>query len=71
LLKQGHLELIAQDHVQVAFECLQGQRLHIISGQPVLVLSHPRYCEVFSDVKREPPEFQPVPVASFPITEHY
>lgn len=24
LLKQGHLEPIAQDHVQTAFECLQG-----------------------------------------------
>jgi len=24
LLKQGHLELVAQDHVHTAFQCLQG-----------------------------------------------
>jgi len=28
LLKQGHLELAAQDRVQMAFEYLQGGRLH-------------------------------------------
>jgi len=39
LLKQGHLELVAQDHVHTAFEYLQGWRLHRLSGQPVPVLS--------------------------------
>lgn len=33
LLKQDHLEHIAQDHVQVAFEYRQGWRLHNVSGQ--------------------------------------
>ena len=27
LLEQGHLELVAQDHIQMAFEYLQGGRL--------------------------------------------
>jgi len=40
LLKQGHLELVAQDHVQVAFDCLQEWRLHNLSGQPVAVFTH-------------------------------
>jgi len=41
LLKQGHLELIAQDCVQTASEYLQRWRLHKLSGQPVPVLGHP------------------------------
>lgn len=36
-LKQGHLELFAQDHIQSSFEYLQGWRLY--SGQPVPVLN--------------------------------
>jgi len=32
LLKQGHLKPVAQDCVQVAFEYLQGWRLHNLSG---------------------------------------
>lgn len=32
LLKQGHKEQAAQDHVQVAFEDLQGGRLSSASG---------------------------------------
>lgn len=38
LLKQGHLEQV--DHVQTAFEDLQGVRLHILSGQSVPVLHY-------------------------------
>lgn len=38
LLKQGHLEQIAQNHVQMAFQCLQGWRFHILSGQAFPVL---------------------------------
>jgi len=40
LLKQGHLELVAKDHAQMAFEYLQGWRLHNLPGQPVPVLGH-------------------------------
>ncbi|KAK4826745.1 hypothetical protein QYF61_010998 [Mycteria americana] len=44
LLKQGHLDLLAQDYVQPPFEYVQGWRLHNLSGQPVPVLSHPHNC---------------------------
>jgi len=40
LLKQDHQEPGAQDHVQMAFECLQGGRLHNLSGQPLAILGH-------------------------------
>jgi len=35
LPKQGYLEQVAQDLVQVGFEYLQRRRLHNLSGQPV------------------------------------
>lgn len=41
LLKQGHLDQAAQSNVQMAFEHVQGGRLHNLPGQPVSVLSHP------------------------------
>lgn len=41
VLKQGHLEQAAQDHGQMAFEYLQGNRLQNLSGERVPVLSHP------------------------------
>ena len=50
-LEQGHLEQFAQDHVQKAFEYLQGWRLHNLSGQPMLVLGHPHSKKVFPDVR--------------------
>jgi len=34
-LQAGHLQQVAQDHAQMPFEYLKGQRLHIISGPPV------------------------------------
>ena len=37
LLKQGRLELVAQDHVQKAFECLQGWRLHSLCSVTLTV----------------------------------
>jgi len=37
LLKQGHLEQAAQDHIQVGFERLQQRRHHNPFGQPVPV----------------------------------
>lgn len=36
LLRQGYLQHNAQDHVQRAFENLQAQGLHNLSGQPFL-----------------------------------
>lgn len=41
LLKEGCLELVGMVCVQMAFECLQGWKLHILPLQPVSVLSHP------------------------------
>jgi len=41
LLKQDHLEQVAQDHVQMASEYLQGWRLHSLFGQPLPVHTHP------------------------------
>lgn len=32
LLDEGHLELIAQDHVQIILLYLQGRRLHNLHG---------------------------------------
>jgi len=71
LLKQGHLDPVAQVCVQMAFEHLQGWRLHNLSGRPVPVLGHPHSEKVFPDVQREPPVFQCVPVASGPVTGHH
>lgn len=35
LLQLSHLHSVAQDSAQMAFQCLQGRRLHNFSGQPV------------------------------------
>lgn len=40
LLKQGQPEQIAQDHVQLGFQYLQGRRLHSFSGKPVPALDY-------------------------------
>lgn len=61
LLKQGFLEPVAQDHIQLAFECLQARRLCNLSGQLPPVLRHPHGEKAFPDVQMEPPEFQFVP----------
>lgn len=50
LLKQGHLEPVAQDDVQTASECVQRWRLHHPSEQPVPVLSQPQKDKVVPDV---------------------
>ena len=71
LLKQGHLGPVVQEHVQMAFEYLQGGRLHNLSGQPVPVLSNPHSKKVFPDVQTGPPVFQFVPIASGPVSGHY
>ena len=71
LLKQGHLELVAQDHVQMAFKYLQVWRLDSLPGQPVPVLTHLHSERGLPDVERESPVFQFVPVASGPVTGHH
>jgi len=48
--KQGQLLQVAQDHDQLGFDCLQGWRLHNLSGQPVPVFSHPCNKSVSYDV---------------------
>jgi len=63
LLKQGHLELLVQDHVQTAFEYLQGWRFHNFPGQLVPALSHPHRKKAFPDVQREPPVFSLCPLS--------
>jgi len=70
-LTQGPLEPAPQDHVQVAFQYLQGWRLHNLSGQPVPGLSHPHSEKAFPDVQTEPPVFQFVLTASGPGTGHH
>ena len=63
LLKQGHQEPLAQNHVQMTFAYVQGWRLHNLPEQPVPVLGHPHNEKVFPDVQREPPVVQ-CPVTS-------
>jgi len=46
LPKQGHLEQVVQELVQVGFEYLQRRRLHNPSGPLVPVLRHPQSKEV-------------------------
>ena len=66
-----HLELLTQDHVQAAFEDLQGGIPNNLSGQPVPVLHHPHSTEVIPDVQREPLVFQSVTIASCPGNGHH
>jgi len=67
LLKQGHLEQVAQDRVQVGLEYLQRRRTHNLPGQPVPVLRHPQREEVLPRVQTELPMLQFVPVAPSPV----
>jgi len=53
LLKQFHLEQVAQDLVQVGFEYLQRRRLHNPSGQPVPVHCRPQCKAVLPLVQME------------------
>jgi len=71
VLKQHQLELVAHDHVQMAFEDHQGWRLHHLSGQLVPVLGPPHSEKVFPDVQRELPVLQFVPISSGPVTGHH
>lgn len=65
MLKHGHLQEVAEDHIQLAFE-----DLHNLFGQPVSVLSHLHHKEVLPSVQWEPLMFQFLPTASCPNTRH-
>ena len=66
LLKQGHLDLVAQDHVQMAFEDLRWWRLHnLYQGSVTLTM------KVFPDVQREPLMSQFVPLAWLIASGHH
>ena len=71
LLKQGHLQQDAQDHVQVGFENLHRRRIHNTSGQPVPVLRHPQREEVLPHVQMKLPMLQFVPIAPCPVAGHH
>lgn len=68
LLRQGHLQPVAQNHIQMAFQYVQGWRLHILHEQPMAVLGPPHSEKAFLDVWREPSGLQFVPMASGPVT---
>jgi len=68
LLKQDHLDPIAQYQVQTGFDYLQAWRLYKLFGQSVPVLGHSQIKKMSLDVQRKPPEFQVVPIASGPVT---
>ena len=70
LLNQGRLEPVLV-HVQMAFDCLWGQRLHSLPGQPVLGLGHCHSAKVFPDVQREHSVLQFVSSASGCVTGHH
>jgi len=71
LFEQGHPELVVQDHVQTAFEYLQGGRPYNISGQTVAGLSHSHSKNMLPDVQRVPPVFLSAPTASGSVTEQH
>ena len=48
-LQQVHLQQAAQDHVLMAFDCLQGWRLYHLPEQHVPVLSHLHSTKVSPD----------------------
>jgi len=71
LLKEGHLQQVAQDLVQAGLEYLQRRRIHNPSGQPFPVLHHPQREEVLPHVQLELPVLQFVPIASCPVAGHH
>jgi len=71
LLKQGHLQEVAQDLVQVGLEYRQRRRLHNLPGQPVPGLRHPQSEEVLPHVQLELPLLQFVPVGPCPVAGHH
>lgn len=70
LPKQSHLQQDPQDHIQAAFEAVQGGSLHNLCGQPVPVLHYPHSKDVLLGVQEEHSVFQFVPTGSCPGTKH-
>lgn len=68
---QVQLEQVAQVCIQVAFEFLQGRKLHSLSGHPVAVLCHPQSKDIFLHMKLDLPVFHFVPIASCLVAEHH
>lgn len=58
LLKQCHLEQVAQGSVQLSFEYLHRWRLHNLPGQPVSAFNHSHNRKLFSYVQVGFPFFQ-------------
>jgi len=71
LPKQGHLQQVAQDNLQVDLEHLQRRRLHSLPRQPVPVLSHPQSENVLPHFQLELPVPQFVPIAPCPVAGHH
>lgn len=65
-MKEGHIEQVVQDHIQMCFEYLLGWNLHNHTWLSVLVLSPSQS----PYVQTEQPVFHLVPVASYPVTGH-
>lgn len=55
----------------MAFEDLEGRRLHNLSGNPVPELGYLHTKEVFPDVQPQPLVFQFEPIPSCPVTGHH
>jgi len=69
--KQCHLESVAEDCVQMAFESVQAWNLHNLPGQPVPVFSHLHKAEKCFTKLKSVPVFLFLPAASCPATGHY
>jgi len=69
LLKQGHLQQVAQDHVRITFNYRRGWRFHNLCWPPVPALCFPQSKEVLPDVQTKPSMFQFVPIASCSVTD--
>lgn len=67
LLRQVHLEEVAQEHVQTAFKYFQVWRFHNLYEQPLLVLAHPTVKKQV-DIQMDPSVFQFLPTAPGPVT---
>lgn len=68
--KQGHQELLAQDHAQIAFEYHEGGRpLWAICTSAQSILEKKK-TKTFSGFQMGPPLCQFMPIASCPVTWH-
>lgn len=65
LLKQGQLEQVAQDHIQMGFECLHWWRMHNLSVQSIPVFDH-HLIFTFICKKGSPQSYRSVSLTSIP-----